>query len=171
MKILGFIFFLTTIAINDVSSQKEYVMQNELQAIDQVIAKVFEAICFEKGDRPNMLKLIPLFMTDGRLIDYNGDEPLILGVKDFVAHFENQFDQGLILELEDKEVSSKTEIFGKIAHRTSLYEARFKSSDPEPFAAGVNSIQMIKLNGNWKVSSMAWNDDKDFNFFGASTKK
>lgn len=138
---------------------------NELKAIDQTIEKVFEAISFRKGERPNMYKLIPLFIKEGILINYNEEQPLILKVKDFVDHFEQQVKEGIISELEDKEVRSETKIFGKIAHRFSYYEARFNPSDPTPFAVGVNSIQLIKVNGRWKVTSMAWNDDKGIGFF------
>ena len=133
--------------------------QKELQEIDALIAKVFDAICFNEGERPNMFKLKDLFIEGGLLINYNEQEPLSLPVSEFVPHFENVVESGAIPSLEDKEVFQKTEIYDRIAHRFSFYEARFKKEDEEPFARGVNSLQLIKTSDGWKVSSMAWNDD------------
>ena len=132
---------------------------SELAAINKTIAKVFAAISFTKGNPPNMHQLEELFIEQGMLINYNEATPLILGVKDFIKHFEDQFAQGIITELEDKEVQHQTEIYDRVAHRFSFYEARFKPTDETPFAVGVNSMQLIKVDGQWLVTSMTWNDD------------
>lgn len=137
----------------------------ELAAINETITKVFAAISFTKGNPSNMHQLEGLFIEQGMLINYNEATPLILGVKEFIQHFEKQFADGMITELEDKEVHHQTEIYDKIAHRFSFYEARFKSSDTMPFAVGVNSMQLVKVDGQWLVSSMAWNDDNRGNGF------
>ena len=131
---------------------------SELELIDESIARVFDAICFDAATGPTMYQLKEVFVDEGLLINYNEEEPVILPVDDFIKSFEEVVASGAIPSLEDKEVRHETRVFDKIAHRYSFYEARFTASEA-PFARGVNSIQLIKTQEGWKVTSMAWNDD------------
>jgi len=70
-----------------------------------------------------------------------------------------QVSAGSLKSFSEREVAERTEIFGKIAHRFSTYEARFNPDDPEPLAIGINSIQFIKVGDSWHVSSLIWNDE------------
>ena len=130
----------------------------EKEAINATIAKLFAAISFSKGSQPNMHKIKDLFIEGGLLINYNQEDPQIFRVEEFIDHFTGLFKQGLISGLEDREVYHKTKVYDRVAHRYSFYEARY-SAEEEPFAVGINSIQLIKIGETWKVTSMAWNDD------------
>ena len=105
-----------------------------------------------------MPQIQELFIEGGLLINYNEEAPQVFRVDAFIEHFHGLFKQGIITGLEDKEVHHKTKVYDRIAHRYSFYEARATPED-EPFAVGINSIQLIKIGEEWKVSSMAWNDD------------
>ncbi len=59
------------------------------------------------------------------------------------------------------EISHQTGLFGKIAHRFSTYEAKLNLDDPEPYAMGINSIQLIKIGPSWFVTCMVWNNQTD----------
>lgn len=130
----------------------------EIEAVNSIISKLFAAISFEKGSQPRMHKMKDLFIEGGLLINYNEENPQIFRVEEFIDHFHDLHKQGVISGLEDREVHHKTKVYDRIAHRYSFYEARV-SVDEEPFAVGINSIQLIKIGKEWKVSSMAWNDD------------
>ena len=132
--------------------------KNEIKEVTATISTLFEAISFEKGNPPNMHNIKDLFVEEGLLINYNEEMPQIFQVGEFIDHFNGLYEQGVITGLQDREVYHKTKIYDRIAHRYSFYEARV-TPDEEPFAVGVNSIQLIKIGGQWKVSSMAWNDD------------
>lgn len=165
-------FILISCKSSNQKINKETMNTQELESIDQTMSELFEAICFKKGERPNMHKIVPLFVEKGILVNYNEEQPLIATASEFVELFEAQFEQGFITELVDKEIYSETKIYDRVAHRYSFYEARFKESDPEPFAFGVNSIQLIKIGDEWKITAMAWNDDnRGADFFKAVTGK
>lgn len=151
------------------SMQENDVTPNEHDEIDVVIAQLFNAISFEENTAPSMSDIKPLFVQRGLLTNFNEETPLTLPVSDFIQYFENQVARGEIPSLEDREVYQHTEIHGRIAHRTSFYEARFKSNDLQPFAVGVNSIQLIKTSEGWRIVSMTWNDDnRGIGFFNAT---
>ncbi len=137
---------------------------DEQRSIEKTIEHLFRAISFKQGEEPNMHKIKSLFIGEGILINYNDPEPLILPVDEFIVYFNKQFSDGVMTQLEDREVHAETRIFGRIAHRFSYYEARFDESDEKPFAVGVNTIQLMKINDEWKITSMAWNDDKGEGF-------
>jgi hypothetical protein len=56
----------------------------------------------------------------------------------------------------EREVWSRTDGFGNIAHVLSTYESRVGSSDTEPVSRGVNSFQLIRTAGRWWLVSTVW---------------
>lgn len=56
----------------------------------------------------------------------------------------------------EKEISSKKEEYGPIAHVFSTYESRIKSKEEKPFERGINSIQLINDGKRWWVQSITW---------------
>jgi hypothetical protein len=53
------------------------------------------------------------------------------------------------------EVDGALSAFGLVAHVFSAYESR-RSPGEQPFARGMNSIQLVRLAGDWRVLSMCW---------------
>ncbi len=132
--------------------------QAELENLNKTVKQLFAAISFEAGSEPNMPAIRNLFIGEGLLINYNEEEPQVFGVAAFIEHFHGLFQQGIITSLEDREVHHKTKIYDRVAHRYSFYEAR-THPEADPFAVGINSIQFILVGDEWKITSMAWNDD------------
>ncbi|MCU0631500.1 MAG: hypothetical protein MUC66_00805 [Methanolinea sp.] len=102
-----------------------------------------------------------LFIPGGLLVNNNGDYPRIFTVEQFTSAVREQVESGNLAEFEEREVWSRTEVFGKIAQRFSTYEARFTSHDPEPSSTGINSIQLMKMGNDWLVVSVIWNDQTE----------
>lgn len=63
----------------------------------------------------------------------------------------------------ESEVGRVTEIYGRIAQVFSAYESRFTPDDPAPFNRGINSIQLIRDEGRWWVTSIIWDMESDDN--------
>ena len=82
-------------------------------------------------------------------------------VDQFIKAFQEQLSSGTVSSFHEKEVADRTEIFGKIAHRFSTYEAKFDLDAPEPFCIGINSLQYIKVDQSWLVASIIWNDQTE----------
>ena len=54
------------------------------------------------------------------------------------------------------EIHRVTEEYGAIAHAFSTYESRRRATDPEPFARGINSFQLLNDGTRWWVVSIYW---------------
>ena len=129
--------------------------------IDQLTQQFYECICFNPEHYPKFDQLQELFYGDGKLINGNYDQPLEFTVQSYIQAIMHQIDDGNAVFYSQQEISDVTEVFGKTAQRISVYEY---SSDPEnvqPWKRGVNYIQFIFIDGNWKIVSMLWNDEKE----------
>ncbi|ARS36910.1 hypothetical protein [Pontibacter actiniarum] len=130
-----------------------------MQDLDELTEALYACISFGKGGQPDLEKLKTFFYKGGRLINNVAAQPQEFTVDQFVDVVAEQVKNGKLEAFSEREVSSKTEVFGKVAHRFSTYEARFDPSSAAPFSVGVNSIQFIKVNGHWLISSMVWDDE------------
>ena len=135
--------------------------EKEMQAINQLIADLYSSICFEKGERPPLEILRRVFISDGKMINNDGDAPLIRTAEEYIARFNEMLASGQFESFHELEMSHKTDLFGKIAHRFSTYETRLSLDDPEPYSIGINSIQLIKIGQSWFISCMVWNNQTD----------
>ncbi|MDW3193836.1 MAG: hypothetical protein R8G66_15800 [Cytophagales bacterium] len=135
-----------------------YPGKEEVKHLNQLTEALFKAISFDAGSEPNISGIKGLFIDNGLLINCNEDTPKALPVDQFIEHFHELFEQQHITSLHEVEVHHKTKIYDHIAHRYSFYEAR-TTPDGEPFAVGINTLQFVKIGSEWKITSMAWNDD------------
>jgi hypothetical protein len=53
-------------------------------------------------------------------------------------------------------MSRKTEAYGSLVHAYSTYKAYHSKTDAEPFARGINSIQLMNDGQRWWVVSIYW---------------
>lgn len=58
------------------------------------------------------------------------------------------------------EIVERTEVFGNVAHRLSTYTKRSTVDGEAIEGAGVISTQLIRTPAGWKISSMAWDDER-----------
>jgi hypothetical protein len=128
--------------------------------IEELTNSLYSCISFRQGEKPDLARLKSLFIKEGILIN-NNDDPLIFTIDQFVDAVGYQVSAGSLKSFSEREVAERTEIFGKIAHRFSTYEARFDPDDPETLTVGINSIQFIKVDDSWHVSSLVWNDEAE----------
>lgn len=56
----------------------------------------------------------------------------------------------------EREIARSAERFGRIAHVWSSYESLHRLSDPQPFARGINSIQLFDDGSRWWILSVYW---------------
>jgi hypothetical protein len=132
-----------------------------VQEIDHLTEKFYQYISFNKEHYPRFDVLPELFYGDGKLINNNFDQPVEFTVLSFAQAVAHQIEEGNTDFHSQQEVSDITEVFGKVAHRISVYEYSTKAESAQPWKRGVNYIHFIFSGGEWKIVSMIWNDEKD----------
>jgi hypothetical protein len=76
-------------------------------------------------------------------------------MKTYRTDFERMIATGELPSFWEGEIWRETRLFGDMAHVLSAYETR-RTRDGDVLNRGVNSIQLFRRNGEWKISAMIW---------------
>jgi hypothetical protein len=60
----------------------------------------------------------------------------------------------------EREIARKTDRFGNIAHVFSTYESRVGDPEGPPVARGVNSVQVLKRGGQWRIAGIVFHIER-----------
>lgn len=132
---------------------------NKEEAIQKRIEILYKSMSFSKGEEPNWTNFHDCFTSNAQFINANLDAPMFLDVRTFIQVLDSQIKQHSIPQLFTEEVSHRTQIFGKIAQRFSVFANKIEL-EGEPTTRGVNSIQLICAKGNWLIQSISWYNER-----------
>jgi len=131
-------------------------------SIDSAMKAVYEVISGPAGER-DWARFKALFADGARLIPVRntpqGGAPQVWTPEQYAEHATPLFaKQGFF----ETEISRRMETFGNIAHVFSTYESRHAPGE-KPFARGINSFQLAKVAGTWKVMTIFWDSEREGN--------
>ena len=135
---------------------------NDVDTIDSIISAAYNGISGAAGENRDWDRERSLYYPGARLIPTakpganDGLAPQVLNVEGFIARVEPYFAEHGFFE---KEIARRTEQFGHIAHVWSVYESRHNADDPEPFARGINSIQLFYDGTRWWIVNIYWQQE------------
>lgn len=126
-------------------------MDNDLQAVQLLIRELYQSISFKRNEPPDWTTFQGHFWGQAQLIrsGISGIEQYTL--ERFIAWVEQARSNGLVA-FQEVENDASTHMMGNLAHRASHFRATLDSGTIE----GVNSIQLLKYDGQWKVISLLW---------------
>jgi hypothetical protein len=110
------------------------VSEKSFAEISETVADLYRVISIKKGEIPDWEKFRSLFFPGAQLVSNSGETPVAWGVEKFISYYRERIKDKTVEEFQEGEIAQKTEIFGKIAHRFSTYEAK-------PYKRGINSIR------------------------------
>jgi len=129
------------------------------RAIDYVTEDFYESLSFMDGEMPDLDTVRELFYEDAMLYNMSFGKPVTYSVESFIRALEDQIEEGQLTQFMQRELYSKTEIFGRVAQRTSVYEYSLVYHEIDNLPRGINYIQFILVDDIWRITSMAWNDE------------
>lgn len=138
-------------------SQNQATVKREL---DSLATQFFRAVSFEAGETPPYDNIHALFIASGLLIKNTASTPEISTVPEFIAPRQAMVNSGTLTRFREWELSQTTQVFGNIAHRYSAYAKEGAMNDAGFEARGVISTQFVKTPEGWKMSAMAWDDER-----------
>jgi hypothetical protein len=135
--------------------------EREIEAeLDRLTNEFFRAVSFEPGGVPPYDNINALFIESGLLIKNTGPTPEISGIRAFIEPRQAMVRSGELTRFRETELSATTQIFGNVAQRFSAY-AKDGTMKGAPFEArGMISTQFVKTPSGWKMSAMAWDDER-----------
>jgi hypothetical protein len=132
---------------------------------EAIIATLYDVISGGAGQKRDWNRFRSLFVPGARLIPV-GVRPdgsavtRMLSPDDYATTVGPRLEEGGFFE---REIAKTTERFGNIMHVFSTYESRRAPSDAQPFARGINSIQLLKDGSRWWVVSIYWDSERQNN--------
>lgn len=139
----------------------------ELKEVKEVAVDSSEQKATEKKEeRERDWKLFAyLFHPDAKLITAgkNNDREFLvkyMSAADYVKSAGKWMDKN---EFVEKEISRKSEVFGKMAHVFSTYECYDAENKEEPSMRGINSIQLLNDGERWWILNIYWTKESWFN--------
>jgi hypothetical protein len=127
---------------------------------ERLMRAFFQSVSFSAGDQPRYAQIHELFIPEGKLIKNSQTSPEITGIEQFIESRQKLVDAGALTSFEEVECAETTEVFGNIAHRLSTYEKRGTLHGKAFEGRGVISTQFIRTPAGWRISSMAWDDER-----------
>ncbi len=139
-------------------------MKNSLEAklvLDTLTHSFYDLFTNQGGAMPKLLNIYELFIPQGILIKNSGASPEIYSLSQFIEPRKKLLTDGTLVDFREEEAWEKTEIFGNVAHRFSIYHKFGVWSGKRFETRGIKTLQFIKTPENWKLSSVAWDDERD----------
>lgn len=129
--------------------------------IDLLVTDFYQTLSFQSGEEPDLNTLESLFYDEAVLINNTFGRPLSFTPQSFAKAIQTQVADGTMLQFVQRELFSKTETFGKIAQRVSVYEYSFTDHESGRIPRGINYVQCIQTEGKWLIASMTWQDENE----------
>lgn len=130
----------------------------DVESIDAIITALYDVISGEAGEARDWDRFRSLFAPQATLSPVGRNQRGEFGRRVMApdAYVEQSApfleENGFV----EAEIGRVTERYGMIAHAFSAYESYRSAADEEPFARGINSIQLMYDGERWYIVSVFW---------------
>lgn len=130
---------------------------------EAVVDALYETVTRRPGEPFGMERMRTLFLPTARLIpnvEQTGGTFVTFSADEYAALVDSLTvvggpqDRGF----QEEELARRVEVYGDVAHVFSTYRKGYFGLD-ELLGRGVNAIQMVRAEGRWWVTHMAWDEE------------
>ncbi|MFN2317997.1 MAG: hypothetical protein ABR551_10860 [Gemmatimonadales bacterium] len=144
------------------SAQQASANPADVASIDAIITALYDVISGPAGQARDWARFHTLFADGARLIPTairpDGSRVMMVWTpQEYVERAGVNLERNGFFE---REIGRSTEEFGQIAHVFSAYDSKRTLADAEPFARGINSIQLRHDGTRWYVVTIFWDSER-----------
>jgi hypothetical protein len=133
----------------------------DIDEIAQVVRTFFAAFTSGPDCLARLDALRGRFLPQAVIVRTCGLEPAVYDVESFIAPRADLLSTGTLVDFHEWELSGQTEVFGDIAHHFCGY-AKSGVQDGVPFTArGMKTMQLVRTAAGWRISAVAWDDERE----------
>ncbi len=137
------------------------VAAEDFQAIDALLAELYASISGPVGQKRDRERMAAVFADDARLCamqpaskEFDAFNAMNMTPDEYADRSIPLLEQSGFTE---SEIGRTLDIYGTIAHAFSAYEGHYTNTEGNnQFVKGINSIQLVKVSGEWKVYTILW---------------
>jgi hypothetical protein len=135
-------------------------MDRDKQCIDALTTELFRIFSPTHGATVSLQRIRDLFIPQGIIVRTCGANTEVFSVPEFIAPRERMLNDGTLMDLCEQEEWETTEIFGNVAQRFLAYRKTGVLHGERFDTRGMQTIQFVRKDGEWKMSAMAWDDER-----------
>ena len=134
---------------------------SDVDSADAIVRALYEVISGDAGVERDWDRFRSLFHPSGRLIPTGRNRQGVIGARSITPEEYISGSGPFLLRdgFHERELSRRVESFGHITHVFSTYDSKRRTSDAQPFARGINSIQLFNDGQRWWVLTVAWSSE------------
>jgi hypothetical protein len=131
---------------------------SDVASTEAIVRALYEVISGDAGVERDWDRFRSLFHPAARLIPAGRNRQGVVGARSLTPEDYIATSGPYLLRegFHERELWRREERFGHIAHVFSTYDSKRKTTDPQPFARGINSIQLFHDGQRWWVLTVAW---------------
>ena len=141
----------------------------DVDTVDHLVTSLYDVISGAAGKPRDWDRFRSLFLPDGRLGVIRPESPatqdaparkgdvVFLTPDMYVQRDDPYFKTHGFFE---RSIANRVEVFGNLVHVWSTYESRHAEHDRQPFARGINSIQIVSAQGRFWIASILWDEER-----------
>ncbi|WP_374351465.1 hypothetical protein [Chitinimonas sp.] len=134
---------------------------DDCQAIEALVARFLQAFS-QTPDAPVDLGILhSLCLPQALMVKCVGAERQVYDLASFIAPREALLNGGGISGFREYPLEGRTDVFGQIAQHLCSYEKSWLAGGQARQGRGVKTFQLVRMNDGWKISAMAWDDERE----------
>jgi len=142
----------------------------DVDTVEHLMAALYDVISGPAGQQRDWNRFRSLFLPDARMGVIRVDVP---ATADRPARKSDAylFTPDMYVERDDpvfktmsffeRGIANRIETFGNLTSVWSTYESRHDPKDAQPFARGINSLQIVHAQGRYWVANIIWDDEHE----------
>jgi len=135
----------------------------DVESVDAIVAAVYDVISGPAGQARDWDRFRSLFIPGARLIPVaprpdGGDGANVTTPEEYAERANSFFLENGFFE---DEIGRTQEEFGPVVHLFSAYQSKRTPDDPEPFARGINSFQLMDDGTRWWIVTIYWTSERE----------
>ncbi|MEO7488341.1 MAG: hypothetical protein ABIU77_14620 [Ferruginibacter sp.] len=124
------------------------------------LTKSFFNLFTNKGKKKIDLSFLQVMcIPEALFIKKIGVQQVIYNLDSFIEPRLKMLTDGTLIEFEEKEIKSETQMVGNVAHRYVSYQKSGYLQDVYFMGYGTKFFQFIKTEKGWQIASLIWEDD------------
>jgi hypothetical protein len=131
----------------------------EEDGIQALLSRLYDVISFPEDGEPDWEGMKRVFSPHARVTRVTPEGTDYFDLPTFQAMAQELLRIGAYTAFYEREVACRVERFGNVAHVTSAYETRRHPQARACLGRGVNSLQLVRENDEWRVLSLCWDED------------
>ena len=136
-------------------------VNKDKRRIDELTAEFFQLFSSKTDAAVNLQRIHDLFIPQGIIVRTCGPNAEVFSIAEFIAPRERLLNGGGLVHLREHEEWETTEIFGNVAQRFLAYRKTGVLHGERFDTRGMNTIQFVRKDGDWKMSALAWDDERE----------